>query len=163
MDKNEVIFYTDGGCSGNPGPGGFGVVEFDNDKILYTYSEYCDNTTNNREELKAILHALKIAEGGANRRPYIIYSDSAYCVNICNDWIWTWAAKGWVRSKGKKIENLDLIQEIYNIINFADFEYEIKKCKGHQGMIGNELADALATNNISKFNKIIKDNNIEKI
>ena len=89
--------YTDGACKGNPGPGGFGVVDFQDNIIYCQYKENCEQTTNNREELKAILHAFEMAEDYPDVT-FIIYSDSAYCVNMLNDWIWTWAKNDWKNS-----------------------------------------------------------------
>ena len=152
-------FWTDGACKGNPGPGGYGVVELQDNKILYEYSEYCDNTTNNREELKAILHVFELAAADKSNT-YIIYSDSSYAVNIINDWIFTWVKNNWMNSKGNQVENLDLILNLYKYVTINFFNCQVKKCKAHCNNIGNELADALATGNNDKFNKIVDKNNL---
>ena len=156
MFMNNKIFYTDGACKGNPGPGGYGVVEMKDNKILYEYSEYCDNTTNNREELKAILHVFELAAADKSNT-YIIYSDSSYAVNIINDWIFTWVKNNWINSKGNQVENLDLILNLYKYVTINFFNCQVKKCTAHVGEVGNELADALATNNQSKYNKLKKE------
>ena len=108
-------FWTDGACKGNPGPGGYGIIEIKDNQILYEYSEYCDNTTNNREELKAILHVFELAAADPDNQ-YIIYSDSSYAVNIINDWIFTWAKNNWTNSKENQVENLDLILNLYKYV-----------------------------------------------
>ena len=149
-------FWTDGACKGNPGPGGYGVVELQDNKILYEYGEYCDNTTNNREELKAILHVFELAAADKSNT-YIIYSDSSYAVNIINDWIFTWVKNNWMNSKGNQVENLDLILNLYKYVTINFFNCQVKKIKGHTGEVGNELADALATNNQNKYNKLKKE------
>ena len=158
-------FYTDGACSGNPGPGGFGVIELsicvretyssyvESYSLNYEYSEQCEHTTNNREELKAILYVLKLAAAHPEEG-YIIYSDSAYAVNSINDWIRGWAANGWVNSKKVTVENVDLMQEIYKYIDLDN--YLIRKIRGHDGELGNELADATATGNSKKKEELIK-------
>lgn len=158
-------FYTDGACSGNPGPGGFGVIELstclretyssyiESYSLNYEYSEFFENTTNNRMELIAILHVLKIAAEHPDEG-YIIYSDSAYAVNSINDWIRGWAANGWVNSRKVTVENVDLMQEIYKYIDLDN--YLIKKIRGHDGELGNELADAAATGNSKKKEELIK-------
>ncbi len=151
--------YTDGACKGNPGPGGFGVVAFENNTIYLQYKEQCEQTTNNREELKAILHAFQIAEGAPNET-FIVYSDSAYCVNMLNDWIWTWARNGWKNSKKKEVENIDLVKQLYNYISKDFFNCQVVKVSGHDGNIGNELADALATFNKNKYFKLIEKHSI---
>ena len=174
MKKYE--FYTDGACSGNPGPGGFAVVRlankdtFSEEKedrlcIPFYFNQYEENTTNNRMELSAMLYALKCcAIGQSNGCHFIVYSDSAYVINICNDWIWKWAANDWTRAKGKSIENLDLIKKIYEVLlelKEEKYSFEIKKCAGHTGILGNELADALASNNMAKFKKLKEQYNIK--
>lgn len=156
MEK-KISIFTDGSCKGNPGPGGFGVVIMENDEIKHTYSERCDNTTNNREELKAIIYALQYADEIYPKENVTIYSDSSYCVNACNDWIWNWARACWKNSKKITVENLDLIQIIYGITNRDFYHCQIVKIKGHDGKFGNELADALATDDTKKYDKIIND------
>ena len=158
-------FYTDGACSRNPGPGGYGVVELDtclretyssyieSYSLNYEYSERCEDTTNNREELKAILHVLKLAAAHP-AEGYIIYSDSAYAVNSVNNWIHNWANNNWLNSKKVTVENVDLMQEIYQYINLDN--YLLKKVSGHSGELGNELADAAATGNSKKREELIK-------
>lgn len=164
-------YYTDGACSGNPGPGGFGVVQIytewretyaeyiESKSVPYMYSEQCENTTNNREEMKAILHVFEIAANDPDNQ-YTIYSDSAYCVNMINDWIWGWAKNNWKNSKKKEVENLDLVLQLYKYISKDFFNCQVYKCQAHSGIIENELADALATKNDVKFKKILVENNI---
>ena len=112
-------------------------------------------------ELKAILHVFKLAAAAPDNK-YVIYSDSAYAVNIINSWIWTWSKNNWKNSKKQTVENLDLVKELYNYLNINFFNCQVLKCDAHCGNVGNELADALATNNDNKFDKIIKQNNIIK-
>lgn len=152
--------YTDGACKGNPGPGGYGVVSIKNNKIQYKHSETCENTTNNREELKAILHVFELADKNPETY-YIVMSDSAYCVNIINDWIFKWSNNNWKKSNNQPIENLDLIQSLYKYLIKDFWNCQVLKVKGHGGLVPNELADALATGNDSKFQKILKDNDIK--
>ena len=158
-------FYVDGSSKGNPGPGGFGVIELDtclretynsyieSYSLNYEYAEYFDYVTNNQMELKAILHVLKLAADN-QEEGYIIYSDSAYAVNSINDWIRGWAANGWVNSRKVTVENVDLMQEIYKYIDLDN--YLIRKIRGHDGELGNELADAAATRNSKKREELIK-------
>ena len=158
-------FYVDGSSKGNPGPGGFGVIELDtciretynsyveSYSLNYEYAEYFDYVTNNQMELKAILHVLKLAATHPEEG-YIIYSDSAYAVNSINDWIHGWAANGWVNSRKVTVENVDLMQEIYKYIDLDN--YLLRKIHGHDGELGNELADAAATGNSKKREELIK-------
>ena len=156
------IFYTDGSCVGNGkmvNTGGFGVVEVDEKgNFISAYAKRNENTTNNREELRAILRVMLNAGVNVNEgwvQPPVVYSDSAYCVNTFNDWVFRWAANNWIKSDGKTPENLDLIQAYYNhYIN--NYRIDLRKIKGHAGHKWNELADKLATGEISveEANKI---------
>ena len=151
--------YVDGSCKGNgkaTNSGGFGVViveEIDNvEKLVYTYSKISENTTNNREELKAILYTM-LNYGNTNMfegwgAPPVVYSDSSYCVNTFNEWMFNWANNGWVKSDKKVPENLDLIKAYYDHHN-RGYRIDLRKIKGHAGHRGNELADKLATGEIS--------------
>ena len=89
-----IHIYTDGSSRGNPGLGGFGVVVYQCDDaketaIIHCYQEQFKHVTNNQMELRAIIHALELIKERYPEEEVIIHSDSAYCVNICNDWIWT--------------------------------------------------------------------------
>ena len=158
---NVKYMYTDGACKGNPGPGGFGVVHVKNNKVEYKYSEQCEHTTNNREELKAILHVFEMADKNPDIY-YVVMSDSAYCVNTINDWIFKWAHNDWKKSNNQPIENPDLIQSLYKYLIKDFWNCQVLKVRGHNNIINNELADALATGNVNKYNKILKDNDIEE-
>ena len=102
-------------------------------------------------ELMAILKALKhIKEKNQINffRP-IIYSDSAYCVNLINEWMYSWERNGWKRPKNQEVKNLDIIKQIFELKNLA----EIKKVPGHSGIEWNEYCDKLATGKIKIQNK----------
>lgn len=140
-----MIIYTDGACSDNGSAtavGGFGVVVLDDDEnLITTYNHQNKNTTNNREELRAILYAL--IKYGKQSTPPIVYSDSAYCVNTFNIWMWGWAVKGWVKSDNKPPENIDLIQAYFDLWQ-QGYRISLRKCRGHAGNKWNEMADKLA-------------------
>lgn len=149
--------YTDGSCRANGkvgANGGFGVVVVDDDNIVRTYREDEIGTTNNRMEIKAILWAflnygVKPDDEWENDIP-IVYSDSSYCVNTFNDWMWGWAKKGWIKSDKKKPENLDLITQYYD--HWLDgYRIDLRKIKGHAGYEYNELADQLATGEVKEI------------
>ena len=166
-----MICYTDGACSGNGSAtavGGFGVVVLDdNEQYLTSYRKSSINTTNNREELKAILYVLLTY--GKTDQP-IVYSDSAYAVNTLNSWMWSWAQQGWTKSDNKEPENLDLIQTFYDYWN-KGYRIDLRKCRGHDPTNHwNCMADKLAVsakNNLQqvtiqvlKFNEPNKNNTI---
>ena len=135
-----ITCYVDGSCRGNPGPGGFGVVVLEDEKVINVFSMKEDQTTNNRMEMSAILWVLA-AYGDLNP---IVYSDSAYAVNTFNTWMWNWKRNGWKRSKNKPVENLDLVQKYDSLIS-KGYKIELRKVAGHTGIKWNEIADALAT------------------
>ena len=148
-----MIIYTDGSAHPNPGPGGFGVVVLDNNEnLLYTYSKQFEGkVTNNEMELKAILfayfsHGVKEENDWNNNIP-IVYSDSNYCVQTFNDWMFRWARNNWIKSDKKIPENLDLIQAYYEWYQ-KGYRIDLKKVKGHAGQKWNEMADGLATGKI---------------
>jgi ribonuclease HI len=149
--------YTDGSSRGNPGPGGWGMLVMDDEesKIICAESNYESAVTNNRMELKALICALGYAESHPNDY-FIIRSDSAYVVNAYNSWLQGWAANGWRNSKKQTVENLDLMQALHYFIKKEFFNAEVRKCDGHTGQVGNELADALATASTSKFESLIE-------
>ena len=151
-----MIIYTDGSAHPNPGPGGFGVIIVDNNKnLLYAYNKQFDNkVTNNEMELKAILYSFLnyginiYNEDNFNKEIPIVYSDSNYCVQTFNEWMFGWANKGWIKSDKQTPENLDLIQAYYNWYH-KGYRIELKKVKGHAGNKWNEVADQLATGKLT--------------
>lgn len=149
-----MIIYTDGSAHPNPGPGGFGVVICDDENnILDTYSHHELATTNNIQELKAILYAMinyGIHESEAGFMfPTTVYSDSNYAVKTFNEWMFNWEKNGWIKSDKKVPENLELIQAYYNLYK-KGYRINLQKIKGHNGNKGNDLADKLATGKISE-------------
>lgn len=147
-----IRIFTDGSCLGNPGPGGFGVIVCDdhNDfsttyEIINAYQEREDYTTNNRMEMKAIIWAIK--NYGIDEP--IIYTDSSYCLNTLNKWMYNWRNNGWKRTKNKPVENLDLVMRCYALRE--KFNIHLEKIKGHSGNYYNELVDSLASGKISSY------------
>lgn len=145
-----MIIYTDGSCLGNGkenSSGGFGVVVLDNDlQLIEAMSHKELNTTNNRMELKAI--AFAFIKYGSKTNPPVVYSDSAYCVNTFNDWMFRWAKNGWVKSDNKTPENLDIIKCYYDWYQ-EGYRINLQKIKGHAGNYWNEIADQLATGKLT--------------
>ena len=138
------IFYVDGSCSNNgnyPNSAGFAVVEVNpsTGEVLNHYAKRTINSTNNREELKAILWVML---NYGNENP-IVFSDSAYSVNTYTNWMFGWAKRGWLKSDKKPPENLDLIQAYYEYYQ-KGYRIQLEHCKGHAGNKYNELADRLA-------------------
>lgn len=150
-----MIIYTDGSAKINPGPGGFGVVVLDdNENIITFHREDCENTTNNKEELKAILWAfLRYGKpAAADENPPVVYSDSAYAVNTLNSWMFSWEKNSWKKSDGKTPENLDLIIPYFTYWH-RGYRIDLQKIRGHAGNKYNELADLLATGKLKQIKK----------
>jgi len=134
----EVVIYTDGACSGNPGPGGWGVVLRWNgtEKELHGGDP---QTTNNRMELMAAIKALE----ALNRPSRVqLYTDSTYLLNGITKWVAGWQRNGWRTSAKKPVKNEDLWQRLIAAMNGHEVSW--LWVKGHAGEEGNERADALA-------------------
>ena len=97
-------YWVDGACSGNPGPGGYAVVSLEENELVYSYVEDFQHTTNNRMELMAILHVMKLAAED-KENDYLVYSDSAYAINCLINWCPMWAKNNWTRKGNKPILN----------------------------------------------------------
>lgn len=143
--KNYVEIYTDGACSGNPGPGGWGVLLRWNG----VEKELCggeEETTNNRMELLAAINGLKQL-----KRPVKvnIYTDSTYVKDGITKWIFNWKKNGWKTAAKKPVKNADLWQELESAL--AKHEIEWHWVKGHDGHEENERADALAREGVEKI------------
>lgn len=140
-----VTIYTDGACSGNPGPGGWGALLLygENEKEL-TGGEF--ETTNNRMELTAAIKALS-----ALKRPCKVHlhTDSTYVKDGITKWINGWKQKGWKTAAKKPVKNEDLWRALDEATNKHDIEW--KWVKGHAGDPGNERADALANQGMTIY------------
>lgn len=135
----EVEIYTDGACSGNPGPGGWGAV------LLYQgrrkeLSGAEKETTNQRMELKAAIEALSSLKYPCRVK---LYSDSAYLVNAFRqNWFRNWEKNGWVTTKKTPVENRDLWQKLLALSRIHQIEWI--KVKGHADTVENNRCDELA-------------------
>lgn len=152
----RIEVYTDGACSGNPGPGGYAFVlrATGNDMKVWGYE---DNTTNNKMELTAVVKGLKQALSiwVHDKREIIIYSDSAYIIQAVNQgWIIFWASNGWKKKDGIELKNKELWQSLFELMNKNKSKNKVKfvKVKGHSGNPMNELADSLARMAIKDLN-----------
>ena len=142
----KVIIYTDGACSGNPGPGGWGAI------LMYKgnakeISGGNPETTNNIMEITAVIEGLKMLKYKCEVE---VYSDSAYVVNAFkNHWIQGWIKKNWINSSKEPVKNKELWQELYNLTK----QHEVKfiKVKGHSDNEYNNRCDELARNAIKNM------------
>ena len=146
----DVVIYTDGACSGNPGKGGYGAV------LLYKgnrleLSEGYRKTTNNRMEILAVIVALE-----ALKKPcsVTVYSDSQYVVNsVEKGWIYSWKKKNWIKSDRSKVKNIDLWERMLPLLN--KHKVNFIWVKGHADNKENERCDYLATNAANSENLLI--------
>jgi len=133
-----VVIHTDGACSGNPGPGGWGAIMRSGKHEREIMGGEPD-TTNNRMELMAAIKALE-----ALRHPcrVCLYTDSTYLCNGITRWITAWKSKGWKTSARKPVKNIDLWQRLETAMERHEIHWEW--VKGHAGNSGNERADEIA-------------------
>ena len=132
--------FTDGSCEGNPGPGGWGFVWVEDDRVRSEKFGRDPATTNNRMELRALVEAYRALPQNAQ---ITIYSDSQICVKTINEWAPGWKARGW-RRKGGPIQNLELVQQLYKLA-VARQGVQLEWIRAHDGSRWNEYADALAS------------------
>ena len=147
----RVQLYTDGACSGNPGPGGWAAILSFGGKTK-ELSGHMPNTTNNRMEVFAVISGL-----GALKEPCIVevYSDSAYTVNAFNEhWIDNWQRNGWLNSEKKPVENSDLWKLLLQIIKMKKHDVRFNKVKGHADDPINNRCDELARAAIQEYRRM---------
>lgn len=145
MNK-DVIIYTDGACSGNPGPGGWGTILMYKD-IKKEISGNSPNTTNNIMEMTAVIEGLKLLKEPCNVE---IYSDSAYVVNAFSQgWIYNWLKKNWQTSNKEPVKNKELWIKLYELVKQHDVKFI--KVKGHSDNEFNNRCDELARNAIKNL------------
>lgn len=143
----EVTIYTDGACSGNPGPGGWAAI-----LIFGPHSKeisgYEHETTNNRMELTAAVEGLKVLKEPCQVK---LYSDSAYLINTFQQrWLEKWQSNGWKTANKKPVENQDLWLELVELIKTHNVSWI--KVKGHADNEFNNRCDKLAREEIKKAN-----------
>ena len=146
----ELFAFTDGACSGNPGPGGWGVLLIaKNGETVLRERELSGgepDTTNNRMELLAAINALETLDRPAQ---ITVVTDSVYVKNGVTDWIEGWKANGWKTSAKKPVKNADLWQRLDEARERHEVTWEW--IKGHAGHPENERADALARQGMKPF------------
>ncbi len=144
--RKTVIVFTDGACSGNPGPGGWGVLlQWNGEEKELTGG--ADHTTNNRMEMRAVIEALNAINQPCHVK---IHSDSALIVNAFKQgWIDSWQKRGWKKADKKPVENQDLWKEMLEAMKPHKVEWI--KVKGHADNVRNNRVDALAVEASKRF------------
>lgn len=144
--KKKVTIYTDGACSGNPGPGGWGAI------LLYKeqtkeLSGFEQETTNNRMELKAVIEAVRALKAPCE---ISVHTDSAYVCNAFRQgWLDNWSRNGWKTASKKPVENQDLWRALLDALQ--EHDYAFIKVKGHSDNSFNNRCDELARLAIKQF------------
>lgn len=142
MDTSTIqSIYTDGACTGNPGPGGWGVVAYFTDGSIHEFGGYEAQTTNNRMEMHAAIAALKLLATSQITEPITLYTDSEYLIKGITQWVKGWKRKGWKTAQGKSVLNQDLWQ-ILDELNAETIKWQ--HVRGHAGNVGNERCDQIA-------------------
>ncbi len=146
LGKQTVALYTDGACSGNPGPGGWAcIMSYGGVEKILSGGE--KETTNNRMELLAVINGIENIKEGTKIQ---VYSDSAYVVNaFLQDWIGKWLKQHWRNSDGKPVANMELWKRLLKAIEGRNVTFN--KVKGHSDDINNNRCDELARAEIAKF------------
>ena len=152
MPKHKLVAYTDGACSGNPGPGGWGVLlqAFSNDKVVKEreLSSGEKLTTNNKMELRAAIAALEILDRTSE---ITIITDSKYVMNGIQTWLAGWKKNNWKTASKKPVKN----EELWKRLDLLCGQHKVNWdwVKGHAGNMGNERVDKLARNAMEPFKK----------
>lgn len=152
-DDIRLHIYCDGACTGNPGRSGSGLAIYEEKKMpVLMYGAADVMGTNNTAELKALLHALVLAQD-AQYDKVAILSDSKYSIECVVNWAYGWKKNGWTK-KGGDIKNLELIQTAHAIYENIKNKVVISHVRGHAGIEGNELADRMAVIAASNGNSL---------
>lgn len=151
---SDFLIYTDGACSGNPGPGGWAFIVIESNgtgtKIESSGSEL--NTTNNRMELTAVIKGILSIKAIAYSSMLIV-TDSKYIVDAVNQcWLNSWVNNNWRKSDGKSVLNQDLWSKLLELMSIYNISFQW--IKGHAGIPENERCDKLARNEVQKLRKL---------
>ena len=140
--RDSIIIYTDGACSGNPGPGGWASIVIEPNNQVTELIGSDSQTTNNRMEILATYKALELVQDSDLVAE--IYTDSVYVIRGATQWAYGWKKKGWKTADGKDVLNQDLWQAFIVLLAKRKAPVKWHYCRGHQGTVGNERCDELA-------------------
>ena len=154
INNASLKIYTDGGCSGNPGPGGWAYVmvirTFQGEQLIAQNKGGDKDTTNNKMELTAVIEALRALKR-MNTVPHqaAVYTDSQYVQKGITEWIRTWKSNSWRTSDKKPVKNKELWVELDALA--AEFKLQWEWVKGHAGNLYNEMCDAMTQEAIAEI------------
>lgn len=144
VDFKSVIVFTDGACTGNPGPGGWAAILATPDGQVRELGGKDPETTNNRMEMMGVIKALKAIPDG-NTTPIVLYTDSTYVIRGITQWIWGWRSRGWKNAEGNEVSNRDMWEELLRaVMRLKPVTIDWKYVRGHTGVPGNERCDEIA-------------------
>lgn len=143
-----ITIYTDGGCSGNPGPGGWAFAVSENGKLVTTSSGGDAQTTNNKMELTAVINALRFALDKREHEVTIL-TDSQYVKNGITQWIHSWKRNGWRTSSKAPVKNVEYWVQLDSLNSSLSVTWSW--VKGHAGIEGNEECDRLVRMETAKY------------
>ena len=140
----DIVVFTDGACSGNPGPGGWGAIIVTPSGHVRELGDGDSSTTNNRMEMtavKAALSHLRNTEGDIK-----IYTDSTYVIRGITQWVWGWKRSGWKTAEGKEVLNKDIWEDLFSLVQARKSKGTLTwhYVRGHRGTPGNERCDDIA-------------------
>lgn len=157
--QSQIIIFTDGASSGNPGPGGWGAIVSYNNRVTELGGGE-ERTTNNRMELQAVVESiLFVIEHGLSSQPITLYTDSSYVANGITSWIKGWQRRNWTNQMGQPIANVDIWKKLAQIL--GDVHLKIVNISGHSGIPGNERADQIATSHVKDTNYYMYDGDFD--
>jgi ribonuclease HI len=138
------LIFTDGACSGNPGPGGWAAIVAHQSGTVKEIGGGADQTTNNRMELLATIKALEVIQDKPGKVAF--FTDSTYVIRGITQWIWGWKKKNWFNAEGKEVLNRDLWEWLHSLVMGRKTENAIEwyYSRGHVGTPGNERCDEIA-------------------
>jgi ribonuclease HI len=140
--------YTDGACSGNPGPGGWGTVAYFDDGSCHEFGGRDGATTNNRMEMQAAISALQFFASTKQTTQCVLYTDSEYLIKGITQWVKGWKKKGWKTAAGKAVLNQDLWETLDLLNGQVQSQTKVpvswQHVRGHSGNVGNERCDTIA-------------------
>jgi ribonuclease HI len=141
-----IIVFTDGACSGNPGPGGWGTILVSPMGKVRELGGAAANTTNNRMELTAAIEAFaSLAKvKSLSSKKIRLYTDSTYVIRGITEWIHGWKKRDWKNTEGEDVANKELWQRLYDEVHSSGFDVEWLYVPGHSGYPGNERCDEIA-------------------
>lgn len=143
--RDSFIVYSDGACSGNPGPGGWAFVLGSPEGWVQEGAGHVPDTTNNRMELLSAVEALRlILESERSSQNVLLFSDSVYVIRGATQWVFGWRRNGWKTAQGDDVSNRDLWEVFFVLVHQSGLKIEFRYVKGHAGIPGNERCDVLA-------------------